>query len=110
MMKTLLRITLLMGILIALSNVSVAHAETLRGTVTNQYNIAIPGLTVSLVHPSVGRSSPSITDSWGRFFFSNVPLINTPYYIEIYWGYQLIYRNTVMIVGNIQLPPIILVQ
>jgi len=45
-----------MGMLIVFGNVSRAHGETLRGTVTNQHNIAIPGLTVSLVHASLGEA------------------------------------------------------
>ncbi len=108
-MKILSIIIIIISIFIII-NSSIVQAETLTGIVINQYNNPIPGLTVSLVHPYVGRSSPSITDSWGRYFFSNVPLINTPYYIEIYWGYQLIYRSIVVIVGNVQWQPIILAQ
>ncbi len=97
-------------LLILIGNVSLARAESLVGTVINQNHHPIPGLTVSLVHPTVGRSFPSITDPSGRFLFSNVPRISTPYYIEIYWGSRLIYRNTVVISGYVQLPPIILTQ
>ena len=109
-MQRVFAIILSIGILIAFGNVSFVQAETLAGLVVNQHNRPIPGLTVSLVHPSAGRSFPTVTDSLGRYYFSNVPRISAPFYIEVYWGNKLLYRNTVAIVGNAQLPPIILVQ
>jgi hypothetical protein len=87
-----------------------AQAETLAGTVVNQFKTPFPGLTVSLAHPQLGRSSPSVTDPSGRFYFPGVPPTSTPYYLEIYWGSQLIYRNVVKVVGNMQLQPIVLKQ
>jgi Carboxypeptidase regulatory-like domain len=107
-MKAILIVVASLSTAIILCNLSVVQAETLQGLVTDQNNHGIPGLTVSLVSPSTGRSSPSITDALGRYFFDRIPRVSTPYYIEVYWGRQLFYRNTVPIVGNIQLPPIIL--
>lgn len=79
------------------------------GTVVNGMNIPIPGLTVSLVHPTVGRSYPSFTDPFGRFVFYNVPAVPGPYYLEIYWGQQLLYRSTLfMNAPRVQVPPIVL--
>jgi phosphoribulokinase len=98
------------SLLVLIGSAPTVRAETLAGTVINQNHRPIPGLTVFLVHPSVGRGFPSVTDSFGRYFFSNVPRISTPYYIEIYWGQRLIYRNTIVISGNVQLPPIVLRQ
>ncbi len=86
------------------------QAETLSGAVVNQSKTPIPGVTVSLVHPQVGRGFPTTTNSSGRFFFPSVPRVDTPYYLEIYWGSQLIYRNLVKVVGNMQLQPIVLKQ
>lgn len=106
-MKTVLNIIIGFVIISGLF-VSTVHAETLGGVVVRPNNTPVPGLTVSLVNPAVGRSYPSISDPYGRFFFSNVPLVNSSFYIEIYWGYQLLYRNTVTIRGNMQLPPIVL--
>lgn len=83
-------------------------AETLQGNVLNGSNRGIPGLTVFLVHPVLGRSSPSFTDVSGHYFFSNVPLRPEPYYLEIYWGQRLLYRNTLQIRGNIAARPIVL--
>lgn len=90
---------LIIGLCIFLIFFGTAFAQvgSLAGIVVNQLNYPIPGLTVSLVHPSIGRSYPSITDNLGRFLFSNVPLRNDPYYIEIYWGSTLMYRNTIVI-------------
>ena len=85
-----------------------AQVGTVTGVVLNRGNVPIPGLIMSLVHPVAGRSHPISTDSWGRFFFSNVPLKNDPYYLEIYWGRDLMYRNTVIVNGNINLGNIML--
>ncbi len=83
--------------------------QAVSGTVVNAANRPIPGLTVSLVHPSVGRSHPTFTDSSGRFTFSNVPVRQEPYYLEIYWGQQLLYRGRLsMRPAGVQVPPIVL--
>src|ERR1700730_9464904 len=58
-------------------------------------NQPVPGVTVSLVHPVVGRSSPSVTNPTGYYYFANVPLRPEPYFMEVYWGTQLLFRNTV---------------
>ena len=70
---------------------------------------AMPGVTVSLVHPRVGRSSPSYTDVYGHYSFTNVPLQPDPYYLEVYWGTQLLFRNTILVtMQQVNLPPIVL--
>jgi hypothetical protein len=63
-----------------------------------------PGLLVSLVHPVLGRSAPVYTDRYGNFFMSNIPIRNDLYYLEVYWGQKIIYRNTLMIRGPVTLP------
>lgn len=79
------------------------------GEIKTRSNQPIPGLTVSLVHPVLGRISlSSISDAAGRFFIDNVPLRSDPYYLEIYWGRTLRFRNTVIINKPVHLPPIIL--
>lgn len=90
---------LIIGLCICLISFGEAFGQvgSLAGVVLNQGNYPIPGLTISLVHPLIGRSYPSITDNLGRFSFSNVPLRNDFYYIEIYWGNTLLYRNTIVI-------------
>src|SRR5919197_4664744 len=79
----------------------IAGAQTMptayvEGYVT-RWGQPIPGLTVSLVHPMVGRSAPSYTDASGHYHFVNVPLEPDAYYIEVYWGTQLLFRNTILI-------------
>lgn len=72
-------------------------------------NLPAPGLTVSLVHPALGRSAPAVTDAYGRFIFYGIPIMPAPYYIEVYWGYQLIYRATVPVhTVTVTLPPLFL--
>ena len=71
-----------------------APVSLVEGYVYRSSGQPVPGVTVSLVHPLVGRSSPSITNPGGYYYFSNVPMRADPYYIEVYWGTQLLYRNT----------------
>lgn len=79
------------------------------GIVFSRTNGVLPGVTVSLVHPEVGRSSPAVSNMQGVYFFGNVPSHPHPYYIEAYWGNTLIYRGVVSYKGgsiqfNIELP------
>ena len=86
-----------------------AQVGFVSGEIRTRSNQPIPGLTVSLVHPVVGRISlSSITDAAGRFFIDNVPRRSDPYYLEIYWGKNLRFRNTVIVNGPVRLSPIIL--
>ena len=56
----------------------------------------IPGLTVFLVHPQLGRSFPTLTNWRGEFVFANRPYAGR-YYLEIYWGPQIVYRGMVFV-------------
>jgi hypothetical protein len=72
-------------------------------------NGPVEGCTVSLVHPSVGRSVPSFSAVNGFYYFVNVPPQPLPYFLEVYWGQQLIFRNQIFYQGapvqfNILLP------
>jgi|ERR1700730_71493 len=67
----------------------------------------LAGVTVSLLHPNFGRSTPVFSQGNGAYFFSNVP--PGQYYIEAYWGNTLLYRGVVNYMGgsvpfNITLP------
>lgn len=73
-----------------------------------QGNSPAPGLLISLVHPQFGRSAPAFTDNFGNFFMANIPMSNVPYYIEVYWGSNLIYRNSVVVGASVQLPRVCL--
>lgn len=70
-------------------------------------NIPIPGLTVSLVHPVLGRSVPVVSNQFGQFFFYNIPFRNEPYYIEVYWGSELIFRSILNVQSAMQQPVVI---
>lgn len=73
-----------------------------------QGNSPAPGLMISLVHPQYGRSAPVFTDNYGNFVMSNIPISGTPYYIEVYWGQNLIYRNMVAVGGPVLLQSVCL--
>lgn len=73
---------------------------SISGVVYSARTGALPGVTVSLVHPYVGRSRPSISDVYGIYSFPGVPPQADPYYIEAYWGNTLIYRNLVTYRGG----------
>lgn len=90
--------------------VSAAGEAVVSGVlISRANNIGAPGLTVSLLHPKLGRSAPAISDSYGRFMFYGIPIMPSPYYLEVYWGTQLIYRNSVMVTTPaVGLPSILL--
>lgn len=73
---------------------------------TQNNGTPLPGLTISLIHPLLGRSAPSISDVYGRFGWAAIPVRPEPYYIEIYWGNNLVYRQPIMVGMPIALPPI----
>ena len=79
-----------------------AQAVPVHGTVRNASGQPVPGVTVSLFHPSFGRSSSSMTDPWGRYVQYNVPVHPAPYFIEVYWGVQLIYRGQIQVRGSME--------
>ena len=70
---------------------------TVSGSVTNRYNQPVPGVTVSLFHPQLGRSAPAVTNSYGSYTIYRVPRNSVPYYIEVYWGQRLIYRYPITV-------------
>jgi len=78
-----------------------AEGVVVYGTVTNRFNQPVPGLTVSLFHPVFGRSNPSFTNASGRYSVYGVPVHQSPYYIEVFWGYQLIYRARIQVWGPV---------
>ena len=67
-----------------------------------------PGLTVFLVHKVIGRSAPSFTDANGRFGWIAIPVSVQPYFLELYWGQNLIYRQPIQVTSPTTLPTIIL--
>lgn len=71
-------------------------------------NSSVPGVTVFLVHQVLGRSAPSISDVYGRFGWSAIPIRPEPYFLEIYWGQTIIYRQQVGVFGPTLLPMIYL--
>jgi len=79
------------------------------GTVQSAQRGPLGGVTVSLVHPMIGRSTPVVSGPNGGFFFVNIPPRPDPYFIEAYWGTQLLFRAQVWYQGqpvqaNIWLP------
>jgi Carboxypeptidase regulatory-like domain len=95
---------IMIGVAISLLTYQPAYADSLRGAVLNESGMGIPGLTVSLASPDF-RGSPSITDSSGYYFIPNVPP-RTDYYLEVYWGRELLYRKSIVIRGDSTGPPI----
>jgi hypothetical protein len=66
----------------------------------------VPGVSAYLVHRTLGRSALSYTDAYGRFGWSAIPAQAEPYYVEIYWGQNLIYRQPATIRSATTLPAI----
>lgn len=75
-----------------------ANQAVVQGQIFAKSNhLPIPGLTVSLAHPNLGRSVRSITDGSGKFRFYGIPIMRTPYYIEVYWGNRIIFRSNILV-------------
>ena len=72
----------------------------------NHTGTGAPGLTAYLIHPVLGRSVPTLTDADGHFAWSAIPMRPEPYYLEIYWGRNLIYRQQLLVPGPVRLPPL----
>src|SRR5438093_12521780 len=84
-------------------------APPVSGVVAFPLRGVVGGATVYLVPPVVGRSAPSFTAPNGAYFFANVAPQPQPYFIEAYWGNQLLFRGQVSYQGspvqfNIALP------
>lgn len=79
-----------------------------QGQLLSRSRGAVPGVTAFLLHPFLGRSAPSFTDAYGRFGWIAIPVRPEPYFLEIYWGQQLIYRQPIRVEAPLMLPPIYL--
>lgn len=99
-------IPMMMAIATLLFTYQRVRADSLQGVVVNESDKGIPGLTVSLAHLVVGRSLPSITDSAGHYSFPNVPHRDDDYYLEVYWGKDLLYRTNIKVHENTTAPQI----
>jgi hypothetical protein len=74
--------------------------------VSRSNNTPVPGMTVFLLHPVLGRSAPSITDEHGRFGWSSIPVRSESYFLEAYWGATLMYRQPLPIRSAVLIPTI----
>ena len=106
-MKLRLLVFFVVGV-IASASVRAQSGPPIYGQVISQSRGPVAGITVSLIHPTLGRSTPVFSQQNGYYFFSNVPAGQT-YYIEAYWGNNLLYRGVVNYWGgsvlfNIPLP------
>jgi hypothetical protein len=79
-----------------------------QGQVISRAQGPVPGVTAFLIHPILGRSAPTFTDAGGRFGWAAIPIRAEPYFLEVYWGPNLIYREPVQVMRPMQLPPIVL--
>ena len=99
---------LVVTVVIACGGMRAQTGPAIYGQVISQSRGPVGGITVSLVHPTLGRSTPVFSQPDGAYFFSNLPAGQT-YYIEAYWGNTLLYRGVVNYMGgsvpfNIPLP------
>jgi hypothetical protein len=93
-----MKANLLLTLILTLALVFSATAQqsgyaTLSGAVVDRQGHPVPGLSVSLIAEK-GQINPVTTDRNGRFVFANVR-IGRVYYVEIYWGRDLMYRQPV---------------
>ena len=101
-----MKTTLIFALYLTLALVFNAAAQqtgytTLSGAVVDRQGHPAPGLSVSLIGPK-GKTNSVTTDKNGRFVFANVAL-DTMYYVEIYWGRDLMYRQPVTLTRALNL-------
>jgi hypothetical protein len=72
----------------------------IEGVVRDQHQRPLEAVTVYLVHPVIGRSAPRFTDATGRYEIRGVPQAGE-YFLEAYWGGELVYRQPVFIGGYV---------
>lgn len=93
-------------LILLVSLLQTAQAETLRGTVRDKGSgKPIPGLEVKLYHPAEGESRPTYTNQYGEFYFPFVPYQSDPYDLEFYWRERLIFREQIKIRGDQNVGP-----
>jgi hypothetical protein len=104
--RTFLGIALLAAALPALAQLPFAPVQG--QLVDGRSGQFAPGLTVSLIHPVLGRSAPVMSDGVGRFGWNAIPIRPEPYFLEVYWGTNLIFRQQIWVnaPNPVMLPPI----
>jgi hypothetical protein len=93
---------LVIFVLLAAGAYAQPRSASLGGAVIDRQGRPVPGLTVSVVSMQSGRSAPRVTDQAGQFLFANIPA-GQSYYLEIYWGRQLMYRTRVLLARDTNL-------
>ncbi len=94
-MRHLLAVLVLCILLVTDAN---ANQAVVQGQLfSNVTSYPIPGLTVFLVHPNLGKSVPVLTDENGVYTLYGIPIMPDPYFIEIYWGPTLIFRDFISV-------------
>jgi hypothetical protein len=87
-----------------LSAQSSGNSGTITGTVTDATGAVVPGATVSVLNAVSGLNRTAVTDSAGRFQFSNVPL--NPYHLTVSltgfapYSQDVLVRSLVPVVAN----------
>jgi len=108
-----LLLILLFGAVLVLSTSTYAQqwlgpSVPVQGQIISRAQGPIPGVTVSLVHRIFGRSAPAFTDMYGRFGWGAIPISPEQYFLEVYWGQNLIYRQPIQVEAPLVLPTITL--
>jgi hypothetical protein len=69
-----------------------ADSALVTGAISNRSGQSLPGCTVFVVSGNY-RTAPGITGTLGTFEIEVSVETNSPYYLEIYWGQELMYRK-----------------
>jgi hypothetical protein len=83
-------------------------AVPVQGQLVSRSRGPVPGMTLFLVHRVFGRSAPAYSDAGGRFGWAAIPVSAEPYFLEVYWGSSLMYRQPIQVGGPLALPQIFL--
>jgi hypothetical protein len=94
------RIPIALFLILFTASTALCSPVNISGRIMHEDNKGIPGVTVSLFHPNLGRVATFITNSYGDYSFHKIQAKSTPYYIEVYWGKKLIYRSSLLLKDN----------
>jgi hypothetical protein len=101
MKQRLVWLLVLIVVLCVAATAQKAQGAALNGMVVDRQQRPVPGLSVVLVMQK-GERAPGKTDKNGRFLIPNVPP-GRGYFVEVYWGKDLMYRQPVNVAGDTNL-------
>jgi hypothetical protein len=100
-MKKFLILVALLVLVMCITAAAQPRTAAVNGFVVDRQQRPVPGLSIVLVSQK-WRSTPVTTNKSGRFVFTNITS-GQGYFIEVYWGRDLMYRQPVTVKADTDL-------